>query len=93
MECSSPANQNRVYIFTGQVSLLLYHDKMSLLSKAELNGCFRLAHLVGQRADDDAEVRQGAVYGRHLFEALTLRLALHHALTASQVHQTQGSCV
>lgn len=42
--------------------------------------------LVGQRGDDDAQVRQGAVDCSHFFEALTLRLALHHPLTASQIH-------
>lgn len=46
--------------------------------------------LVGQRADDDAQVGQGAVDGSHLFEALTLRLTLQHSLAASQVHQTQS---
>lgn len=52
-----------------------------------------LTYLIGQRADDDAQVGQGAVDGRHLFEALALRLALHHSLAACQVHQAQSSCV
>jgi len=46
--------------------------------------------LVGQRGDDDAEVGQGAVDGRHLLEALALRLTLQHSLAAGQVHQAQS---
>lgn len=44
---------------------------------------FPFTHLIGQCADDDAQVGQGAVDSRHLFKALTLRLALKHPLTAS----------
>lgn len=55
-----------------------------------MSGPLLLTHLVGQRADDDAQVGQGAVDGRHLFEALTLRLTLQHSLAASQVHQAQS---
>lgn len=51
---------------------------------------FLFTHLIGQRADDDAQVGQGAVDSCHLFKALTLRLALKHPLTASQIHQAQG---
>lgn len=48
------------------------------------------ADLVGQSGDNDAQVGQRAVDGGHLFETVTLRLALHHSLTASQVHQAQS---
>lgn len=50
-------------------------------------------NLVGQRADDDAQVGEGAVDGRHLLETVSLRLTLQHALAAGQVDQTQGGCV
>lgn len=52
-----------------------------------------LTDLVGQCGDDDPQVGQGAVDGRHLFEALTLRLTLQHSLTASQVYQAQSGYV
>lgn len=48
------------------------------------------ADLFGQSGDNDAQVGQWAVDGGHLFETVTLRLALHHSLTASQVHQAQS---
>ena len=48
--------------------------------------------LVGQGGDDEAQVGEGAVDGRHLLEALALGLALQHALAARQVHQAQGGC-
>lgn len=51
------------------------------------------ADLVGQSGDNDAQVGQRAVDGGHLFETVTLRLALHHSLTASQVHQAQSGYI
>lgn len=74
-------NVNKPYIYGFTDSEDLSHFRPPLLTD-----------LVGQRADDDAQVGQGAVDGRHLFEAFTLRLTLQHSLAASQVHQAQSGC-
>lgn len=69
-------------------SIVLNH--LSNASQAQKSFSSERTDLVGQCGDDDAQVGQGAVDGRHLLKALTLRLTLHHSFTASQVHQAKS---